>query len=404
MAQTVVIGGGAAGLAAAVSAARAGFQVTVLERTDTLGKKLLSTGNGRCNLTNRAQAPSFYHCNEENFPLGALKRFPLQAVLDFFESLGLSFKEREGYVYPRSLKASSVRDALLSELRVLGADVRTGAKVTGIFRDGNRLLVKTAETSFGAEGVILACGGKAFPASGSDGSGYLLAESLGHRVIPPVPALVPLYAEKTPLAKAEGVRAAGRIDLYDGARVRSAAGELQITGFGISGIPAFQVSRYAARALSEGRPVKAVVSFLPEYDVRKLPDRLAERIRRLPGRDFMELLSGWFPEKLSAALLKKAGIPLHIPARDPSPRVLQALSGAMAAFPLNIVGTGDFSKAQVTAGGVDAAQVDPDTMESRIFPGLYFAGEILDVDGDCGGYNLHWAWASGLLAGKQGKQ
>ena len=153
--------------------------MTVLERTDTLGKKLLSTGNGRCNLTNRAQAPSFYHCNEENFPLGALKRFPLQAVLDFFESLGLSFKEREGYVYPRSLKASSVRDALLSELRVLGADVRTGAKVTGIFRDGNRLLVKTAETSFGAEGVILACGGKAFPASGSDGSGYLLAEKPG---------------------------------------------------------------------------------------------------------------------------------------------------------------------------------------------------------------------------------
>ncbi len=403
MRETVVIGGGAAGMAAAVSSAREGDHVILLEHTGQLGRKLLSTGNGRCNLTNRRQEPSCYHCADPEFPGRVLAGFGFRETYEFFAGLGLSFRERDGYLYPRSMKASSVREALLSELASLSVDIRTDTVPVKIQRSKDALLVKTADSSFRADAVILACGGKAFPVSGSDGSGYGLAVSLGHRLKTPVPALTFLKGTSPQLKKAAGVRAEGRITLRAAGQVHCCMGELQITESGISGIPTFQVSRYASRALAEGNPVQAELSFLPEYGADDLPGILEERVRSLPGRDAMELLTGWFPDKLAAALLKKAGIPLHIPAASLAARQLKSLAAAIGRFPLEITGTGDFSQAQVTAGGIDVSDVDPETLESRLVPGLYFAGEILDVDGDCGGYNLQWAWASGFLAGKQGR-
>ncbi len=405
MRQTVVIGGGASGMTAAVFAAREGDQVALLEHTDVLGKKLLSTGNGRCNLTNRIQEPSCYHSENESFPFPALKRFGYGKTLQFFRGLGLFFKDRDGYLYPRSFQASAVREALLSELSRLEVDIRTNCVVEEIKAENGRFLVKARDNSFAADAVVLACGGKAAPATGSDGSGYGLACSLGHRMILPVPALTGLLASPNPLKKAAGVRADGTITLYIGEKEKKMAGEdtgeLQITDYGISGIPAFQVSRYASRALAEGKMVQAQVNFFSEYEKREAKEILAQALDR--EGDCFQNLCGLFPEKLSAVFLKKTGLPVHIPSKRLEKRKKQQLSELICSFPLNITAVNDFSRAQVTAGGINTDDVWPETMESRLFPGLYFAGEILDVDGNCGGYNLQWAWASGFLAGKQGR-
>ncbi len=403
MGQVAVIGGGAAGMTAAVASAEAGDRVLLLEHTDRLGRKLLSTGNGRCNLTNRRQEPSFYHCSEPEFPVKALKRFGYRETLDFFASRGLRFKDRDGYLYPRSSQAQTIRNLLLSELSRLGVEVRTEISITEIsVTEGadRKFLLKTRETSFSADRVILSCGGMAAPVTGSDGSGYRLAAELGHRIVKPLPALVPLYTEGNPLKKAAGVRTDGTVRLYiDGEKAAEENGELQLTGQGISGIPVFQVSRFAARALEEKRTVTATLDFLPEY---REQDSVLDGL--LTGnRDCFAALCGLFPEKLSAALLKKAGIPVHAPADRLTNRQRQTLSSTVFSYPLAITGTGDFTKAQVTAGGIDVKDVDPVTMESRLAPGLSFAGEILDVDGICGGYNLQWAWTSGFLAGKRGR-
>lgn len=420
MRRTVIIGGGAAGMTAAIVAADEGDAVTLLEHTDTLGKKILSTGNGRCNLTNRRQGAEFYHSENPGFFLQALKRFGFEETLRFFKKLGLFFKERDGYVYPRSLQAGAVREALLAALLERGVEVRTGCEVTEIqvtktqmakagkkeLRETRRFLVRTAETSFAADALILCCGGMAAPFTGSDGSGYGLAKALGHHLIPPVPALTGLVVPANPLKKAAGVRTDGTISLYtgeDGKRKLSGrdTGELQVTDYGVSGIPAFQVSRHASRALSEGTRVFAALNFLPEYGEREA-EKLIFRLFSEEG-DCLRILGGLFPEKLAAVLLRRAGISLHAPAGCPEKRSIQRLLELICRFPLEIQAVGDFTKAQVTAGGVDTRFVRANTMESKLVSGLYFAGEILDVDGVCGGYNLQWAWASGFLAGKQGR-
>ena len=410
MRRTVIIGGGAAGMAAAIASAEEGDQVTILEHTDTLGKKLLSTGNGRCNLTNKRQEPACYHSENPGFPVSALKQFGCRETIRFFGRLGLFFKERDGYIYPRASQASAVREALLSALTDRKVEIRTGCRVKEILKEvpegAERFLVRTEETSVAADALVLACGGMAAPFTGSDGSGYGLAAALGHHLIPPVPALTGLLAAGSPFKKASGVRTDGTITLYleDKGKRKFAAsdtGELQLTDYGISGIPAFQVSRYAARALLEGIPVFAELNFLPEYEEKEAENLL---LHTLSGdKDCFRILCGLFPEKLSAVLLKKAGIPLHAPSGRLDERRKQRLLELSCRFPLEIAAVNDFAKAQVTAGGVDTREVRAETMESKLVPGLYFAGELLDVDGCCGGYNLQWAWASGFLAGKQGR-
>ncbi|MCI8464609.1 MAG: NAD(P)/FAD-dependent oxidoreductase [Lachnospiraceae bacterium] len=422
MRQTIIIGGGAAGMMAAIVSAREGDGVELLEHTDTLGKKLLSTGNGRCNLTNKNLDISCYHSEHLNFPLPALKQFGYKETLRFFGELGLFFKERNGYLYPRASQASAVREALLSELSRLGVRIRTGCKVTEILKKADQsFLIRTEDMSFFADALVLACGGKAAPFTGSDGSGYPLAVSLGHRLIPPVPALTGLLAASSPFRKAAGVRTDGRVSLYveeNGKQwfMGADTGEIQLTDSGISGIPVFQVSRHAARALAEKKRVFAKLDFLPEYHRAKVETYIQEygetgneEAERLllnaleKDGDCFRILCGLFPEKLVAVFLKKAGIPLHAPSGRVERRKKQILSKLVCQFPLEITAVNDFTKAQVTAGGIDTRQVQANTMESIPVPGLYFAGEILDVDGICGGYNLQWAWASGFLAGKQGR-
>ena len=381
----VVVGGGAAGLMASLHAAAAGARTTVLEQNDKTGRKLLVTGNGRCNLTNLSLEPDSYRGEDPSFILPALERFGVMDTLRFFSELGIYTVNRQGYMYPRSGQAASVRDVLLMEAQNRKVRVKTREKVLEIKRTRSsekRFLVRTEGWQYPADAVILANGSPASDIPGACSSGYDLAASLGHHVIKPLPALVPLVCkEKYPWA---GVRTEGELTLLvDGKPAARESGELQLTDYGISGIPVFQLSRYAVRALEDGKRAELLVDFFPDYPENDLEGFLETRKKNCPYKSTRELLIGLFPDKLIKVLTS----------REPLIRSIKA-------FPLTVKGSGGFERAQVCQGGVDTAEVDPVTMESRLCPGLFFAGEILDIDGKCGGYNLQWAWSSGAAAGK----
>ncbi|WP_373214988.1 NAD(P)/FAD-dependent oxidoreductase [Ruminococcus sp. 5_1_39BFAA] len=380
--KVVVAGGGAAGLTAAIMAARKGAEVTVLEQNEKPGKKICATGNGKCNLSNTKLPKDAYRGSHPQFVQGALSQFSQQDTRSFFEKMGIYFTDRDGCLYPRSGQAQSVVDVLVLEARSLGVKIKTNEKVTGIRRE-ECWKVYTEGWHYPAEAVILANGSKASAISGSDGSGYLLAEALGHHVIKPLPALTALKCQGKGFSAWAGVRTEGEVTLcIDGKPLYRERGELQLTEYGISGIPVFQISRYAVRALDEKKAVSLNVDFLPEIAVESFPGFLEERRKSCPYKSEKELLLGIFPDKLIKVLTGQKN-----------------LTEAVKAFPLKVTGGMSFAQAQVCSGGVDTAEVDCMTMESVLNKGIYFAGELLDIDGMCGGYNLQWAWSSGACAG-----
>ena len=380
--KIIIVGAGASGLMAAIASAEEGASVTVLEQNEKPGKKLLSTGNGRCNFTNTEQSPECYRGTDPGFALPALYSFGQQDTVRFFSRLGIYSVNRGGYLYPRSGQASQVLSVLLMEAKHRGIRIRCATGVLGIEKKGSGFLVQTEGYAYPCDAVILANGSIAAVNASSGTDGYTLAKSLGHTVIDPCPALVPLVtAEKYPW---QGVRAEGQISLrVDGETVSVSRGELQLTSYGISGIPVFQVSRFAARAVEEGRRVTAEIDFFPDFDDAGFESFMDSRRKACPYKNDQELLEGLFPDKL---------IPVLLSGKD-------AVT-AVKHFPLTIKGTRGFDAAQVCSGGVDTSEVDPFTMRSLLVPGLYFCGEILDIDGMCGGYNLQWAWSSGETAGR----
>ena len=384
-------------MAAAVTAARGGAEVVVLEHGERPGKKLLSTGNGKCNLTNYHMVPEAYFGDRE-FAWKVIEKYPVRETLAFFESMGLMVTDRNGYVYPNSGQASSVLDALRFEMEHLKVSLKCGCDCLEIGKD---LTVKTSLGTEKGDAVILSAGSKAAPKTGSDGSGYRLAKRLGHHIRKPLPALVQLRCQENWLKAAAGVRAEGEVSLYiDGSPAASDRGEIQFTDYGISGIPVFSVSRFAARAIDEKKTVSAKLDLLPGMEKKALEQFLrqrADRLKYLPAEDF---LVGVINKKLSGVLLKAAGISRGDSAGTITKKQLMRLSDVLKGMAVTVMETNPFEQAQVCSGGVDTAQVDPETMESRLIKGIYFAGEILDVDGICGGYNLQWAWSSGISAGK----
>lgn len=380
--RVVVVGGGASGLAAAIAAAGKGASVTILEQNDRLGKKICATGNGKCNLTNTEMPPDAFRGTHPEFAREALKQFSVQDTIRFFSELGIYTVNRNGYLYPHSGQAQSVVDVLSMEARNRGVKIKTREKATDIFRE-NVWRVRTEGWNYEADAVILANGSKASNIAGSDGSGYALAEMLGHHVINPLPALTALKCSGKSFASWAGVRTEGEVTLcINGIPLKSEKGELQLTEYGISGIPVFQLSRYAIRALHENCEVSLLVDFLPEFPVEWVPAFLESRRKNCPYKNEKELLVGLFPDKLIKVLTARKN-----------------LVSAIKAFPLTVTDGMPFAQAQVCSGGVDTAEVEETTMESRLVPGIYFAGELLDIDGTCGGYNLQWAWSSGFCAG-----
>ncbi|MDE6405384.1 MAG: aminoacetone oxidase family FAD-binding enzyme [Lachnospiraceae bacterium] len=400
--QIVVIGGGAAGMMAAIQAAREGAAVTVYEKNDRVGKKILSTGNGRCNFSNEAMGAEFYHGSGTALLDGALSAFGVARTKAFFASLGMRIRERDGYLYPASDQASTVLDLLRYELDRLRVTVHTGEAVRAFSFDKGKekFLIRHQGKDLCYDAAILCCGGMAAPNTGSDGDGFRLAERFGHRIVRPVPALAALVCKESFYKQVAGVRCDAALTLrVEGQEAGKERGELQLTDYGLSGIPAFQLCRTAAYALLDKKPVTVRLSFLPDFDGMSCGSFFRERLSAHGGDEMDVFLTGIVNKKISRLLLKLSGIRETQRAEQVSPEAFRRLQELYLSLETVVTGTNGFDRAQVCAGGVDCREVTENLM-SKKQPGLYFAGEILDIDGLCGGYNLQWAWSSGTVAGR----
>ena len=401
MRTVAVIGGGASGMMAAVTAASEGARVILLEHKDRIGKKILSTGNGRCNFTNIHQEPICYHSEDPLFPWEVVERFNAQAVISFFFQLGVYSKNRNGYIYPNSDQASAVLDAFRMELDRLKVEIRTGVECREIRPGKKGFTVLTDQGPVRADRVILCAGSKAAPTTGSDGSGYDLAKMLGHRILPVLPALTALKCEEKFFKSIAGVRANGSVSIWSGGEcIAKDTGEIQLTDYGISGIPVFQVSRYASKLLYEKKETDAVLDFMPDFTKEQTNAFLRARAKTRPDKSAEMFLIGLFHKKLCDLWIRLSEIPRQRKAGELTEDEIARLTSLIKEFRVRVRETNPYDKAQVCCGGVDTREVNPETLESVYVPGVYFAGEILDVDGMCGGYNLTFAWASGYVAGK----
>lgn len=398
-----IIGGGPSGMMAAITIKRADsdIKVVLFERKEKLGKKLLATGNGRCNFTNSDMAPKYYNGRDEGFIREVLKDFDYSDAISFFHSLGVEEAVKDGYVYPRSNQASTVLLALLVQLKHLKVEVITDCRIKEVEKASTGFkFISDKGAVYHFDRAILATGGRANSALGSDGSGYKLARSLGHTLVPVVPSLVQLVVKDNPLKKASGVRCRAKVYGVVGDEKKvSSEGELQITDYGISGILIFQISRYISYCLERGSTTYVVLDFVPEYDTESFMELLKKRKVEFGYLTWEEYLNGLFPIKLSMVLLKLSGIRSSDYVKEYDDTALYLLNRHIKHLKLPISDTKGFEMAQVCAGGVSTKEINEDTMESKICPGLYICGELMDVDGLCGGYNLHFAWASGYLAG-----
>jgi predicted Rossmann fold flavoprotein len=401
--RIVVVGGGAAGMTAAIVAARQGAAVTVIERMSRVGKKLLATGNGRCNLTNTNRDIEKYHGANPRFALGAFDQFHVKETLAFFEEMGIEpVFDSDGTVYPASGQASSVLDVLRYEMEELDVQVICDTAINRIEKGktGYRCLYSNGG-EHPADRVIIAAGGKSSPNLGSNGSGFRIAEGLGHKVKTPFPALVQVRLDAPFLKRLAGIRIRSRAECrVDDAVKGSERGELLFTDYGISGIPILQLSRCISEHSRTGRQVSLHLDLFPDSNQNEVAGRISRRIAFNPRKPLEMSFVGVLHKRLIGAILREAGFSnLRSACGDLTGQEIHRLAGRMKDWSLRCAGVKSWMFSQVTAGGVDVGDVNPRTMESKIVPGIYFAGEILDIDGDCGGYNLQWAWSSGHIAG-----
>lgn len=387
MTKIVIIGGGACGMMAAIQAARKGAQVTVLEQNEKPGKKILATGNGRCNLTNFHQDPSCYRCEDPEFPWKIIEQFPLEETLKFFRELGIYTRERNGWVYPYSDQAAAVAQVLEMEARHLKVKIKTREKVTDLKFFPQGYEVFTESWHYECDKVLICCGGSASSVEGSSDFGYMLAQNLGHHLVEPIPALVALKGIGNYFSKWAGTRMEGIIHLeIDGKPVKEERGEILFTDYGISGIAVFQVSRYAVRAVRNKSVVSCRLDLMPDFTEEELFQLLEERKKNCPYKTPGELLTGLLPQKMISVL---------ITAGETSSQLARNLKN----WTVPIRDAWSLKQAQVCSGGVDTRELTAH-LESTLHSGLFFAGEVVDVDGPCGGYNLQWAWSSGAVAGR----
>lgn len=403
--KVVIIGGGASGLAAAVTAAARGADVTILEHKDRVGKKILMTGNGKCNLTNLNDYHGKYYGEDIERIEAILKQFTPHDTIAFFQSLGLYTKEkRDGGIYPVSEQASAVLDVLRLSCEHYHVKILTDCEPVKITpaKSGGSVWYrwqKTEKKQVAYDYLILATGGQAAPTSGSDGSGYQLAGALGHHVIEPLPALVQLRCEGNYFKSVSGVRAQSQLTLYiDGMRFAQEEGELQLTDYGISGIPVFQFSRLVARALHEKKKCEVHINFLP-FLTQEEVTQLQQNYRQYSYKSTEEFLSGLVHKKIAALVCKSQKLKPGVLLRDVPAKTVHQCLQELKDWVVNVNAVNPFENAQVSCGGVPLSEVT-DKMESCICPHVYLTGELLDCDGICGGYNLQWAWATGVLAGR----
>lgn len=402
--HVIVVGGGAAGMMAAISARRLGADVTILEKNPRVGKKILATGNGRCNFTNVAADITCYSGGNPEFARSALAGFTASDTIKFFEKLGIEHKvEEAGKVFPMSDQASSMLDVLLYELNELSINIICDACVTAITKHDQEFTIelKNGEVHQG-DAVILTTGGKAMPASGSDGSGYELAQKLGHSITEIFPALVQVMLEGPYFKRIEGVKIVGAAEIiHRNQCLAKDRGDILFGNYGVSGPPILQISRKVGELLNDGEEgyLKiTIIDTIPKDGLRKIINR---RFQTGLNKSVEFSLVGLVNKRLIPVLLLEAGISdLKRPVANLSAEEEEKIVDILTDWRFKIRGTKSWPSAQVTAGGVDTKDIDENSMESKFVKRLYFAGEIVDIDGQCGGFNLQWAWSSGFIAGQ----
>lgn len=399
--KIIIIGGGASGMLAAISAKRSGADVIVLERNSRVGKKILATGNGRCNYTNINLNINNYHGNNPKFAYSALSSFDVNQTIDFFERIGITPAiEEDGKVFPLSFQSSSVLDVLRYEIENLGIELVTEAYVVSI-KKKKRFIIKTKDGRvFESDKLILATGGNAMPISGSDGNGYTLAKSFGHSIVDVFPGLVQLNLEGKIFKQVSGVKFPGVAKLYSkGKLLVEDMGDILFTNYGISGPPILQISRTALENIRNKKDLELIISIIHSKTKDELVEYLEKRFSYMPKKNLEEALIGLINKRLINPILKEINLDRNKNVGNVSKEDIYNLASILTSWSFNIVGSQGWGQAQVTAGGVSTDEVDNQTMESKLVKGLYIVGELLDIDGDCGGFNLQWAWSSGYIAG-----
>ena len=403
MYDVIIIGAGASGLMAAAAAASKGARVALLEHKDDIGKKILATGNGRCNFTNTDMSVNKFHGSKALIKNG-LSQFNYANTIRFFKELGIPAYDNAGYIYPNSRQAASVVAAFRMELMRLHVDMKTGINITDIKPADDRTgyCIQTDKGSFKSKRLIIACGLTASPKLGSDGSLFRLIEALGHHIQKPLPALCGFSCDGLNFKKITGVRCDATVaSVIDGQMTEQNTGELQLADYGISGIPVFQISSLMSRALDKGQIVEVIIDFLPTFSDDELNGYIKDRsITTTDNRSLNEMLNGLLNNKLLLELIHKSGVSPDKKGRLLTDDDCKSLTHSIKHTAVSVKKPRGAEFAQVCAGGIYTKEIDVRTLESKIHPGLYFCGELLDVDGICGGYNLQWAWTSGYIAGE----
>lgn len=404
MQEIVIIGGGASGLISAITAARKGKKVTIIEKNEKLGKKILITGNGRCNYFNQDQNIKHYRSENKETLEKIITKTNLEKVLQFFNKIGIEPKIKNGYYYPYSNQAVSVQNALTTEINNLNIKIENEVEVKEIKKQENKFIIKTNKKNIIADKVIIATGSKSAPKTGSDGIGYKICKELGHTIIEPLPALVQLKANEKYLKEWNGIRADVKISLYENDKeIAQEIGEIQLTDYGISGICVMNLSGRVARGLHFGKNEYVKINFLDGLNIKTIEqfiEFINNRNNIMKNRTISELLEGIINYKLVNVLLKKSNILKQTRWNDLSNEQKIELAKNIVELKINIIDTNSFDKSQVCSGGIPLSEINIETMESKKVKGLYIVGELLDCDGDCGGYNLTWAWITGILAGE----
>lgn len=407
MSKVIIIGAGASGLTAAITARRENHEVILLEKNNICGKKILKTGNGRCNYYNIDQNLRHYHSSNQELIKEIITKENLQAVLTFFDSIGIIPKLKDGYYYPYSNQAVSIQNALIEEAKYLNVKIETNIYIEKInyLTNEKKYEIITTEKNYYTPNIIIATGSNASLKNDSIGNGYQLLKNLGHTIIKPLPALVQLNINQTFLKEWSGIRAEATIKLLeDNEEKRTENGEILLTNYGLSGICIMQLSGQIARGLYNNKKEEVIINFLPTFATNRQDfiEFLNRRDCQLPNRNISQLLDGILNYKLVNILIKISNIPLSKKWSQLNERNKSILASNFVELRLEITSTKSLEKAQVTSGGVPLTEINTKTMSSKKLKNLYITGELLDIDGDCGGYNLTFAWISGLLAGKLG--
>ncbi len=398
MYDVAIVGAGASGLLCAVECARGGKRTLLLEKDALPARKILVSGNGRCNLTNRHVSPACYHADPKLIE-STLAHFSFTACKNYFEALGVLLTEQElGRIFPASGKATAVADALKAALKEAGAELICGQEVANIKQTKNEFILSTKQGhTVRAQNVVLACGSCAYPQVTGTNAGYELAKMLGHTIIPPLPVLSGLCLKEAALARLSGIKCQVKTTAHT-TPSEHAEGELIFTNYGINGPAALNISQAVSRALKNG-PVHVEINFLPQ--LTNPAAFLQTRLQKFSARKPKEFFAGLIHESLANLLIDFTGLRKQIPVGEQN---LQRTFQTLCAWPVTVTALRPWKEAMVAAGGVKTREINYNTFESLLCPGLYITGELLDVDGKSGGFNLHFAWASGFTAAQAIKE